>query len=502
MMTGNPRLTSFQKKIKNIRLYAFSGKTGPVHSHIHLRFAVLGSRHWNRDMRNSSARYEKWEKAFEKVVTPFEDFIHKETASGVVLMASAVLALILANSALHQAYEHLLHTPIALSIGQWKLEYSLHHWINDGLMWLFFFLVGLEIKREVLVGQLTDLRQALLPILAAIGGMAVPALFYYSLNTEGIGVRGWGVPMATDIAFSVGVLVMLGSRAPKSLLTFLVALAIVDDLGAVAVIAIFYTDDVVWSALGAAMLVVGVLILLNRFGIRSPIPYFLAGTLLWLALLQSGIHATVAGILTAWTIPARSKFDMHRFGDLIGSMGSRIQQRIESEEQCVLMEDEEQRRGVVQALIDSIHMVETPLQRLEHSLHVPVAFVIIPLFALANAGVPIALEQIPSLVSEPVTLGIMVGLVLGKLVGIAGVSLLAVKLGIAALPEGTQPRHIIGVGLLGGIGFTMSIFIAELAFYSQHEALVLAKTGVLFASVIAGVAGFSWLYMTGAPRTE
>ena len=453
-------------------------------------------------MRNRSQQYERWEEAFEKVVTPFEDFIHKETTSGMLLMACAVLALIFANTALQHSYEQVLHTPMAISIGEWKLEYSLHHWINDGLMWLFFFLVGLEIKREVLVGQLSEFRQALLPIIAAIGGMVVPALLYYALNTEGIGVRGWGVPMATDIAFSIGVLVLLGSRVPKSLLAFLVAFAIVDDLGAVAIIAIFYTDTVVWGAVGVAVLLVGVLIVFNRFGIRSPIPYFLVGTLLWLALLQSGIHATVAGILTAWTIPARSKFDMHRFGDLIGSMGKRIQQRIESEEQCAMMEDEGQRRGVVQALIDSIHMIETPLQRLEHSLHIPVAFVIIPLFALANAGVPIALAQIPSLVTEPITLGIMVGLLVGKLAGIAGVSLLAVKLGVGALPEGTRTHHIIGVGLLGGIGFTMSIFVAELAFYGQQEALVLAKTGVLFASVIAGVAGFTWLYLTASPRTE
>lgn len=453
-------------------------------------------------MQNRSQQYERWEEAFEKVVTPFEDFIHKETTSGMLLMACAVLALIFANTALQHSYEHVLHTPMAISIGEWKLEYTLHHWINDGLMWLFFFLVGLEIKREVLVGQLSEFRQALLPIIAAIGGMVVPALLYYALNTEGIGVRGWGVPMATDIAFSIGVLVLLGSRVPKSLLAFLVAFAIVDDLGAVAIIAIFYTDTVVWGAVGVAVLLVGVLIVFNRFGIRSPIPYFLVGTLLWLALLQSGIHATVAGILTAWTIPARSKFDMHRFGDLIGSMGKRIQQRIESEEQCAIMEDEGQRRGVVQALIDSIHMIETPLQRLEHSLHIPVAFVIIPLFALANAGVPIALGQIPSLMTEPITLGIMVGLIIGKLAGIAGVSLLAVKLGVGALPEGTRPHHIIGVGLLGGIGFTMSIFVAELAFYGQQEALVLAKTGVLFASVIAGVAGFTWLYLTAAPRTE
>ena len=452
-------------------------------------------------MQTSGQKFEKWEKAFEKVVTPFEDFVHKETTSGLLLMACAVLAMVFANTALHHTYEHVLHTPLAITLGPWTLEHSLHHWINDGLMWLFFFLVGLEIKREVLVGQLSDFRQALLPIIAAIGGMVVPALLYYMLNTEGIGVRGWGIPMATDIAFSIGVLVLLGSRVPKTLLTFLVALAIVDDLGAVAVIAIFYTDTIIWGALGAGALFVGVLIMMNIFGIRNPVPYFLVGTLLWLALLESGIHATVAGILTAWTIPARSRFDMHRFGDMIGSMGKRIEQRIESNEQCLIMEDEEQRRGVVQTLINSIHMIETPLQRLEHSLHVPVAFVIIPLFALANAGVPIALSQLPSLLSEPITLGIIVGLVAGKFLGIAGLSLLAVKLGVGTLPEGTRPSHIIGVGFLGGIGFTMSIFIAELAFEYEKEALVLAKTGVLFGSVIAAVTGFIWLYVTSSRKT-
>lgn len=434
-----------------------------------------------------------WEKAFDKVVTPFEEFIHHESTSGLLLMACAVLALIFANTGLHHAYEHILHTPIGFSIGEWRLEHSLHHWINDGLMWLFFFLVGLEIKREVLVGQLADFRQALLPIIAAIGGMVVPALFYAMVNLGDEGLRGWGVPMATDIAFAVGVLVLLGSRVPKSLLTFLVALAIVDDLGAVAVIAIFYTDNIVWEALAAALVIFGLLIALNRFGVRNPIPYFLVGTALWMAFLESGIHATVAGILTAWTIPARSKFDVDLFADKIEHLSDRMHQRRSNNETCAMTRDEGERRGIIQTLLDGIHMVETPLQRLEHGLHIPVAFLVVPLFALANAGVPLALDQIPALVSNPITLGIIVGLVFGKLVGIAGLSLLAVKMGIGRMPEGTNARHLIGVGLLGGIGFTMSIFIAELGFKGQTEALVLAKTGVLFASIIAGVAGYLWL---------
>jgi NhaA family Na+:H+ antiporter len=446
-------------------------------------------------MKPTSQPFEAWENAFGKIITPFEDFIHKETTSGLILMACAVLALVLANSALHHTYEHVLHAPVGFILGSWKLEFTLHHFINDGLMWLFFFLVGLEIKREVLVGQLNNVKQATLPIIAAIGGMVVPALFYHALNTSGVGVHGWGVPMATDIAFAVGALVLLGKRVPKSLLTFLVALAIVDDLGAVAVIAIFYTETLVWSALVVGVLLLGVLILFNLFGIRNPIPYFLVGILLWLALLQSGVHATVAGILTAWTIPARSKFDMVRFGALIESMGERIQKRTGTDEEYEIMKNEEQRRGVVQTLIDGVHMIETPLQRLEHSLHIPVAYLIIPLFALANAGIPIEMGQIPALVTESITLGIMAGLVLGKLVGIAGVTLIAAKLGLGELPEGTRLGHIIGVGFLGGIGFTMSIFIAELGFEGQQEALILAKTGVLFSSVIAGIIGMTWLYL-------
>jgi len=448
------------------------------------------------------SQHAPWEKAFDKVVTPFEEFIHHESTSGLLLMACAVLALIFANTALHDSYEHILHTPVGFSVGGWRLEHSLHHWINDGLMWLFFFLVGLEIKREVLVGQLSDFRQALLPIIAAIGGMVVPAALYALINVGGEGLSGWGVPMATDIAFAVGVLVLLGSRVPKSLLTFLVALAIVDDLGAVAVIAIFYTDTLVWEALGAAILLVGILISLNRFGIRSPTPYFLVGILLWMAFLESGVHATVAGILTAWTIPARSKFDSKLFGDRIEALSQRMQQRRSANAECTITQDENARRGVIQTLLDGIHMVETPLQRLEHSLHVPVAFFVVPLFALANAGIPLHLDQIPAVLTNPITLGIIAGLVVGKLVGIAGLSLLAVKLGIGQMPEGTTARHLVGVGLLGGIGFTMSIFIAELGFKGQTEALLLAKTGVLFASVIAGIAGFLWLRLAAAPAPD
>lgn len=443
-----------------------------------------------------------WEKAFDRVMTPFEEFIHKETTAGLILVGCTVLALAIANSPLGEPYAHLLHTYMGFSFGQWELKLTLHHWINDGLMWMFFFLVGLEIKREVLLGELAVPKQAILPILAAIGGMVFPALFYFLVNGTGPGVDGWGVPMATDIAFAVSALVLLGTRIPKGLVMFLVALAIVDDLGAVVVIAIFYTDDLSLGALGIAFALFAVLLVFNRLGIRNPLPYFLVGALMWLAMLASGVHATVAGILTAWAIPASSRFDVNHFGQMIQAMGKRFEERSASADRCAMLDDEQQRRGVVQSLLNGVHMIETPLQRLEHSLHIPVAFLVLPVFALANANIPIEFSAIPRLLEEPVTLGIMLGLVLGKLVGIAGVSLLAVRLGIGQLPLGTGPMHIIGVALLGGIGFTMSIFIAELAFAGQQESLILAKTGVLFASLIAGVAGFLWLRFFTQPANH
>jgi len=438
-----------------------------------------------------------WESAFDKIVTPFEEFIHEETTSGLLLMGCAMLALILANTALAHTYEHVLHTLVALNIGGWTLEHSLHHWINDGLMALFFFVMGLEIKREVLVGELSDTRRAVLPVLAAIGGMVVPALIYYLTNRGGPGAAGWGVPMATDIAFAVGIMALLGKRVPATLITFLVALAIADDLGAVAVIAIFYTEQIFGTYLLIAGLLFGVLVIFNLSGIRKPLPYFLVGILLWLAMLKSGVHATVAGVLAAMTIPVKPKFNPLRFSLQVRELMDRFDSGCRGD--ADLLRNEEQ-RAIVQALENGVHKVESPLQRLEHAMHLPVAFFIVPLFALANAGVPIDFANLGSVVSEPITLGVVVGLLVGKVVGIAGFSLVAVKLGIGELPAGTRPAHLLGVGLVGGIGFTMSIFIAELAFSGQPEQLVMAKTGILMASILAGVGGYLWLrFVVGSP---
>lgn len=450
-------------------------------------------------MKKDDINFQPWEKSFDKIVTPFEEFIHEETTSGLLLMLSAILAMFLANSFLSHHYEHILHTELAISItGLGELRYTLHHWINDGLMAFFFLVVGLEIKREVIVGELSDPKAALMPIIAAIGGMLVPALIFYLINLNTDAAMGWGVPMATDIAFAVGVLVLLGSRVPKTVLTFLVGLAIVDDLGAVVVIALFYTEQIFFNWLYLVIFTLFLLIVFNRMGIRRPLPYFLVGGITWFAMLQSGIHATLAGVLIALTIPVRPKFDHKLFvdhmGDLLNSLKNAQSKNSDSKNICIIHDNES--RAMLQTLENGVHSVESPLQRLEHAMHMPVAFVIIPLFALANAGIPVDLSTIGATLSHPVALGVMAGLILGKLIGVAGITWLAVKMGLGKLPEGMNGYHLIGVGFLAGIGFTMSIFIAELGFSNNAEYLLMAKTGVLFASIIAGVAGFLFLRLT------
>ena len=438
----------------------------------------------------------RWEKSFDKILTPFEEFIHQQTTSGLLLMAMAVIALILANGPLAESYAHFMHTPVSLSAGSWSLEMSLHHFINDGLMALFFFIVGLELKREILVGELADLRNAVLPIGAAIGGMLVPALIYFAFNPEGDAARGWGIPMATDIAFAIGALALLASRVPKALITFLVALAIVDDLGAVIVIAVFYTDTIALGPLAVAAGLFGVLLMFNLSGIRKTTPYVIVAGLLWYALLQSGVHATLAGILGALSVPAVPKYKPELFSEHV----KELMERFDASHQpgkSIMTNDK--LRAVVQTLENGVHSVEAPLQRLEHTWHMPVAFIVIPVFALANAGIPITMDSMGETLSHPVLLGVSMGLILGKFIGITGVSWLLLKMGVAVLPKDTRFTQIAGVSLLAGIGFTMSIFVAELGFVGQAEYLLMAKTGILAASVLSGIAGFIWLYLVSKP---
>lgn len=438
--------------------------------------------------------YAPWERTFTRILTPFEEFIHRQTTSGMLLMASAIVALVLANSFLAEVYQHALHTPLGIRIGAWGIEMSLHHWVNDGLMALFFFVVGLELKRELLVGELADIRQAALPIIAAIGGMVMPALIYLALNHSTDAARGWGIPMATDIAFAVGALVLLASRVPRALITFLVALAIADDLGAVVVIALFYTQQLALDWLALSVGLVLLLFVFNFAGIRKVLPYFGVATILWYALLQSGVHATLAGVLCAFAIPARPKYDPTLFSTHIKETIGHFDV---SHQQGDNIMTNEGLYSAVQTLEKGVRGVQTPLQRLENSWHLPVAFLVIPVFSLINAGIPLQFGALGETLAHPVMLGVMSGLVLGKFIGITGACWLALRLGIGQLPSGTRFSQIAAVSVLGGIGFTMSIFIAELGFSGQPEFLLMAKTGVLAASLLAGMTGFVWLWILG-----
>ena len=431
-----------------------------------------------------------WERSFDRILTPLEEFIHRQTTSGVLLMICAVIALVIANSPLHEGYEHFLHEQLALSFGNKVFSLSIHHWINEALMAMFFFIMGLELKRELMVGELSSPSQALLPIMAAIGGMVIPALGYFVFNTSGPDAKGWGIPMATDIAFAIGALSLLGPRVPKNLITFLIALAIVDDLGAVAVIALFYTASIDTMALFYAAVLTFVLLAFNLGGVRRPLPYATVGLMLWTAMLASGIHATIAGIIVAFVIPIRPKFEAATFIRRVEDTTGKMQESITGDPDII---HNNHFRSLVMSMGDGVKLVQAPAQRLEHSLHLPVAYLVIPVFALANAGIPIDFAEFGKAISSPITLGVLCGLLLGKPLGIAGFTWVTQKLGWAKLPEGLNMSQIFGVGLLGGIGFTMSIFIADLGFVNKPEELLAAKTGILLASAIAGFGGFFWL---------
>ena len=426
---------------------------------------------------------------------PVQRFMHEEASSGIVLFVAAVVALVWANSPWYHTYEKLFDMYVSIGFGEWVLKETLHHWIDDGLMAVFFFVVGLEIKRAVVVGELSSVRKAALPIFAALGGMIVPALIYLAFNAGGVGARGWGIPMATDIAFSLGVLSLLRTRAPLPLKIFLAAFAIIDDIGAVIVIAVFYTDDIVWRNLGIAAVFLAVLAVVGRLGIRHPLVYALLGVIVWLLFLESGVHATVAGVLVAATIPIRVRVDsagfLARGRDLLLVFERSGEYGHEGETSS-------EQRAIVQELEDTAREMQSPLQRFETALHPWVAFVIMPLFALSNAGVRIEGDLFGALshLTHPVAVGIILGLVVGKQVGVTAFALVAVRLGFAALPYGVTWVQFYGVSLLGGIGFTMSLFITNLAFTGDLLNTE-AKMGILLGSAIAGVMGYLVLLRAG-----
>ena len=424
----------------------------------------------------------------ERVLGPFQRFAATSAAGGLVLLACTAVALAWANSPWADGYHHLWETPVTVGAPGFGLTLSLHAWVNDALMAVFFFLVGLEIKREVLVGELATRRSATLPVAAALGGMAAPALLYTALNAGGPGAGGWGIPMATDIAFALGILALLGDRVPSGLRIFLAALAIADDLGAVLVIALFYTGALDWGALGGAAAVLAALLGLNRAGARRPLTYAVLGAVLWLFVLASGVHATIAGVLLALTIPARTRIDEPEF---LGRAEASLADFRAADEPGTTVLTNRGHQEAIQALESACDAAQAPLQRIEHALHGFVAFLVMPVFALANAGVPLG-GGAGAALRSPIALGVALGLLVGKPLGIVAASWIAVRSGAADLPAGVAWRHVHGAGWLGGIGFTMSLFVAGLAF-ADPAVLDTAKLGVLGASVVAGCVGYALL---------
>ncbi len=435
------------------------------------------------------------ESLIDRLARPFQIFAAHKLSGAVLLLAATVVAVAWANSPWAGFYHHWLHTKFALSVGPFSLSKSVSHWIADGLMGIFFFVVGLEIKRELLAGELANPRKAALPVLAAVGGMFVPALVYVAFNHGGEFARGWGIPMATDIAFALGILAVF--PVPVSLKIFLTALAIADDIGAIIVVAIFYADAIAAGSLLIGALLLGVSIGANGIGVRNPIIYFLIGCAIWLAFSKSGVHATLAGVLMAFTIPARTVINARQLHDRTRTLLKQLRDTGLPADKRLLTS---RQHHIVLSMEQLTDHAAAPLQQLEHALMPFVTFAILPLFALTNAGVSLDSGAL-SLLAEPMSLGIIMGLVLGKPLGIWLFAWAGVKLRIAELPKGIGLLHVASVGCLAGIGFTMSLFIATLAF--EEVALVdAAKTAVLAGSLLATLIGSVLLLLTARPVPE
>jgi len=417
------------------------------------------------------------ERPIDRLTSPFRRFAEVEASGGVLLLMCTIAALVWANSPWADSYHGIWHSQVTVRLGRIIVSESRHDWINDGLMSIFFFLVGLEIKREILIGELSSLRKAAFPFIAALGGSAIPALLYVVVARGSGAQRGWGVPMATDIAFALGVLALLGSRVPLTLKVFVTALAIVDDIFAVLVIALFYTAHISMISLGLALAGLAVSCVANWLGVRQPAAYAVISIFVWLAVLKSGVHATIAGVLMALTIPSKTFIDRRAF--LRGS-------RSLLEEMESTTENSAEEHDAIHALELQCELIQSPLHRIEHRLQPWVSFFVMPLFALANAGVHI-LGNVGLAVTHPIAIGVWVGLFIGKPIGITCFAWVATKLG-ASSPAEVSWKQLFGASWLCGIGFTMSLFIAGLAF--EEEALLnMAKIGILAASVAAGIAG-------------
>ncbi len=412
------------------------------------------------------------------ITSPFVRFARMEAAGGIILLGSAVVALIWANSPWQHSYHHLLETQLSVGFGKFVVSENRHEWINDGLMSLFFFLVGLEIKRELLVGELSSLRRAAFPFSAALGGMIAPALIYLGV-THGQNIRqGWAIPIATDIAFALGVLAFFGSRVPIALKVFVTALAIVDDMIAVLVIAVFYTSELNYVSLLIGMACIAACWGANRLGIRGPIVYLVMGIIAWFAVLNSGVHATIAGILLAFTIPSRTALDRNAFVQ----KGRSLLDQLEGSRPNSADE-----HSILNTLEQNVELAESPLQRIEHVLQPWVSFLIMPLFAFANAGVNVS-DNLSAAFRHPLSIGVALGLIVGKPLGVCVFGQLAVRAKLALPLENVSWRQMLGAACLCGIGFTMSLFVATLAF-QENALLEYSKIAILFASLTSGVCG-------------
>jgi len=415
------------------------------------------------------------------------NFFKKDSAAGMMLMLATILALVVANSPLYEMYHHLLEMHIQLGIGDLTIDKSLHHWINDGLMAIFFLLVGLEIKRELKYGELSTVQSALLPAVAAVGGAALPALIYWGFNAGTGYMDGWAIPMATDIAFVIGVVALLGSRVPVWAKVFVTAIAVVDDLIAVMVIAFFYTESISMMALGVAGACLLVLLFLNYRGVNKISPYMIIGFIMWWAVLKSGVHATVAGVMLGFAIPASQGWSLQRLKEY-AQEGFDLFKQAEDEDLPVTKEQ------ALHHMEETVSHAESPLHRLEHKLHFSVYFLIMPIFAFANAGVIFDPEIMGQAFASTLTWGIAAGLFFGKQVGILGFTWVLTKLGFTDLADNKETWKVVyGVALLSGIGFTMSLFIANLSFDAGSDLLEFSKVGILIGSFVSGVLGYYFL---------
>ncbi|WP_162056404.1 Na+/H+ antiporter NhaA [Pontibacter pamirensis] len=420
----------------------------------------------------------------DRTIEPINKFLHYENSGGAVLLLSVLVAILWANSPWREAYHHLWETEFSIGLTGNLLTYSLHHWVNDGLMAMFFFVVGLELKREIIAGELSSFKKALLPMAAALGGMIFPAFIYFIINIGQPSLSGWGIPMATDIVFALALISLAGDKIPLSAKVFLVALATVDDLGAVLVIAFFYSSNLSFESLAYGLALLSILLIANRAGVRNTLLYALIGIGgVWLAFLLSGVHATIAGVLVAFAIPARTKIDESAYSDSMEVLVAEFEEEIPTRGPLMTQKQHQ----IIEKVKNKSAEAQTPLQKIEVALHPWVTFLVIPLFALANAGVEIGSTFFTDLLN-PISIGVFAGLIFGKLVGILLFTWVLVRFRVVPLPKAVTWTHIVGIAFVAGVGFTMSLFIAALAFKDPHM-IEQAKYGILLASVVSGTLG-------------